>query len=634
MLLTLRTNGSSSDPAVIQVDHLQVSCRGHQSTVRVKHIRRELGLVCFFVGNMASFKTKNGDIVVAVDFGTTRTAVAYSIVGNADKVINVLPPGKAGSLVQGDHKTPTSLLMDGDRAMAFGYRAEEKFAESGYRQPDWRLFKTFKMELYKASTPDPDVQSMGNRGSLPLSRILMESLNYMKNITINHLKDTTVLMSGNPSDVSWVLTLPAIWSQYAKAMMRKAAFQAGLIPQENSDRLMLVLEPECAAIASQMWGLGTRFLIADCGGGTLDITSHEVVQPFPLKLKEIGLPSGGPFGAKEVDRKFFEFISSFLGADKYYQLEKDHATELFELSLTWEKKKVQFEFDPNEDEWTEIGLSSILDALDLTSANLMSMVERWNSANPTTTLGPMRKGKRKIALPLTLMKSFFMGSVKDILGTIAFAVEGMDNLKYVILAGGFGRCSLIKSGLMEALDHLSTVVIHAREPDLCIVKGAAMFGCAIEGPIISRKSKYTFGISTSEKFNPRSARHRKNRFQKYLEIDGMERLRKFSIHGRVGDDLSCHNHHRHNYYPLTEDHRFLSIHVLVTEKYNVFLHNEPGVHTLCRTVVDIGDMMDLPFKDRGICVQFSFGGPEVWCRVYDKENKKQLNNVKVDFQFF
>lgn len=127
------------------------------------------------------------------------------------------------------------------------------------------------------------------------------------------------------------------------------------------------------------------------------------------------------------------------------------------------------------------------------------------------------------------MPAFFIDTVNDIPDAITFAAEGMDNLKYVILADGFGRCSLIKSGLLEALVHLSTAALRAREPDLCIVKRAAMFGCAIGGPTTSRKSKCTFRISVSEDFNLHSPKHRRNSSQKILAKGRKETRYTYSV---------------------------------------------------------------------------------------------------------
>jgi molecular chaperone DnaK (HSP70) len=69
----------------------------------------------------------------------------------------------------------------------------------------------------------------------------------------------------------YVITVPAIWSDRAKALTRQAAARAG-IPKE---RLVLVTEPEAAALYCATAGdqvdlvKGDSFIICDAGGGTV-----------------------------------------------------------------------------------------------------------------------------------------------------------------------------------------------------------------------------------------------------------------------------------------------------------------------------------------------------------------------------
>jgi len=71
--------------------------------------------------------------------------------------------------------------------------------------------------------------------------------------------------------MSYILTVPAIWSDLAKDLTRQAACRAGF-PDDN---LVLISEPEAAALycatTCQEMDLidGDRFLVCDAGGGTV-----------------------------------------------------------------------------------------------------------------------------------------------------------------------------------------------------------------------------------------------------------------------------------------------------------------------------------------------------------------------------
>ena len=75
--------------------------------------------------------------------------------------------------------------------------------------------------------------------------------------------------------LSYVITVPAIWSDKAKELTRRAAGTAG-IPRRQ---LMLITEPEaaavfCATLCKEVdLQTGDRFLVCDAGGGTVVCSS-------------------------------------------------------------------------------------------------------------------------------------------------------------------------------------------------------------------------------------------------------------------------------------------------------------------------------------------------------------------------
>lgn len=81
-------------------------------------------------------------------------------------------------------------------------------------------------------------------------------------------------------------------------------------PLEN---LSLCLEPEAACLSVALnkmepWENETKLMVLDCGGGTIDITTHHVKSSSPLALEELHEPTGGPWGSTMVDAKFKDFI--------------------------------------------------------------------------------------------------------------------------------------------------------------------------------------------------------------------------------------------------------------------------------------------------------------------------------------
>lgn len=52
----------------------------------------------------------------------------------------------------------------------------------------------------------------------------------------------------------------------------------------------------------------TQIMVLDCGGGTIDITSHLVESSDPLQLSELAEPCGGAWGSSIVDARFKAFL--------------------------------------------------------------------------------------------------------------------------------------------------------------------------------------------------------------------------------------------------------------------------------------------------------------------------------------
>ena len=87
-------------------------------------------------------------VSVAIDFGTSNCAVAYSTESNRNEIV-VINEWRDGTITHG--KIPTSILFDGkQKFVAFGNEAFEKYQElvMEKEQEEYYYFEKFKMVLY------------------------------------------------------------------------------------------------------------------------------------------------------------------------------------------------------------------------------------------------------------------------------------------------------------------------------------------------------------------------------------------------------------------------------------------------------------------------------------------------------
>merc|ERR1712154_185935 len=81
-----------------------------------------------------------------------------------------------------------------------------------------------------------------NGKSYPSQKVFVEALKYLKTEAQKYFRKLKV---GKPKDseIQWILTVPAIWNDYAKNQMREWAISAGLVHRDIENQLKIVFEP-------------------------------------------------------------------------------------------------------------------------------------------------------------------------------------------------------------------------------------------------------------------------------------------------------------------------------------------------------------------------------------------------------
>ncbi|CAN0175452.1 unnamed protein product, partial [Ectocarpus sp. 12 AP-2014] len=359
-------------------------------------------------------------IVVALDFGTSRSVYAYTVEGEASGKILVRVPDTAAASPSSSVKTETAALLSrGGRGdlIAFGPAALEQFAHQDHDEDDPALFRWFKVDLCNSGHGHTSVESVmtkssSGRHTVPLLHVMKASLSYFKDDILRFLSSTRG-RDVDATEVTWVITVPAIYDDFAKNFMRQAAHGAGMINRVDSVRLRLCLEPEaaCLAVTTEDNPLtceaeGKHMMIIDCGGGTVDITAHKILSVDPLKLVEVAAPDGGVWGSTRVDKAFEEWLKMFLGS---WEKEIDEETFL-SIMVTWERKKVEFT-GQDASQSLRLDLSQLCNN-GLTRPDVEELRTRYNNSHST----PHNVAGKNfmVTLPATLVSSFFTPTLEKI----------------------------------------------------------------------------------------------------------------------------------------------------------------------------------------------------------------------------
>jgi hypothetical protein len=226
------------------------------------------------------------DLIIGIDFGTTFTGVAFFYSntdgdGDASRIaenVNVIKTWPSPSLHYAE-KTPTVIAYNTDPP-TWGGTVRPR------HEPQVRHFKLGLQPNvgghYLHPAPLNTSTILGylddenwTHPQLPRKKAVDFAADYLTCVH-RYLKDVflpsqfgSVFLQNQ--QISYVITVPAIWKDVAKARTREAALRAGI----PGHKLSFIPEPEAAALYCATLHKevdlndGDRFLVCDAGGGTV-----------------------------------------------------------------------------------------------------------------------------------------------------------------------------------------------------------------------------------------------------------------------------------------------------------------------------------------------------------------------------
>ncbi|PKC17262.1 actin-like ATPase domain-containing protein [Rhizophagus irregularis] len=411
-------------------------------------------------------------VVVGLDFGATYSGFAYLHVSGAESICtNDKWPGKSGVF-----KTNTVLQYDSKF---------ENVVEWGFPAISNRKNKVRPVELFKLY--------LGNLQE-NLKPRLPDKLGYKKAITdylceIGKLAKETIMKKWNGIDftenVLFVLTVPAEFSEKDKNIMRNCAHKAKLIKNKSSRKLEFTTEPEAAALYCmnklQEHGLsiGTTFMIVDCGGGTVDLTTRMLIEN--QRLSEITERIGDFCGSTFIDREFINFLREKLGTRAIDKLIENHYGQYQNMIQEFcEYAKYLFTGD-----------KGFLYELDIEDNPLSQYLSE-------ETKKIMRRNEWLICIKYNDIKKMFESIVDRIIRLIY--VQLSNNRKTcsaMFLVGGFSESKYLQKKIRDEFRHKVKIISVPSQPEAAIARGATIYGLSLKNSSRTEEmNNYVFAIHT------------------------------------------------------------------------------------------------------------------------------------------
>ncbi|EQB48470.1 hypothetical protein CGLO_12301 [Colletotrichum gloeosporioides Cg-14] len=440
-------------------------------------------------------------IVIGIDFGTTFSGVSWAFSGQPNEV-EVITNWEAELNFNSDtEKTPTTLLYSGMQGQAsWGYGIP---ADTANEPLKWfKLLLIDREDLPKSLRDSVQITTanklMDDANKAP-TEVISGYLRRLWNHSIECIGDSISKELVKMCKFHVVITLPAIWPDYAKARMKKAAKDAGILKHRPAGptHLSFISEPEAAALAT-MRDLGCRpnikvgdhFVVCDAGGGTVDLISYEVTELKPMVVREVVKGSGALCGGVFLDEGFVELLKTKLEAEAWNNMPAEDVKKM--LNGDWEHGiKQQFDGKPRN----------------------------WHVTLPASCRLPNseRRGMMRQALVLTagdllpVFESVSQRIVKLVSDQIGGVLAQSGKLpKYIILVGGFGRCRYLRSRIQSSFGgSVDLLQSQGNKPWTAICRGAVVQGLTrrnltpgLSVKVQSRIARASYGVGFNTRFDP------------------------------------------------------------------------------------------------------------------------------------
>ncbi|KAG9293840.1 hypothetical protein G9A89_019178 [Geosiphon pyriformis] len=541
-------------------------------------------------------------VVVAIDFGTTCSgrnaflevfnSFAYSHRINPDVMVHNSFPGQIAP------KTNTVLQYDSDwKVNAWGFAALAKEPSRRERRPiDHPPVELFKLHLADMSEEKKPKMPIGLNFRTAITDFLSEMQKLIKETLEKRWPSVTF------PQVRFVFTVPAEWAPGTKGILRDCILKANFLATKNATNLEFTSEPEAAAIfcmrvlKEHQLDVGASFMVCDCGGGTVDLTTRKLLAEN--QLGEITERTGDLCGSTYVDTEFILFLGRRLGIEAVKHFKEKHYGQYQYLIHKFFCQRVKFEFHDDSSTFRPIELD----------------IERFCPALKqciaTNVKEQMEEDEWIIELQFEDIKAMFDPVVDKIIRLIRNQINANreDKCSAIFVVGGFAESPYLITRLKTIFNLEVNVIAVPQNPITAVLRGAVYYG--LDKTVVeSRVLKYTYGIQIStvwkEGVDPNKRKTPEGRILKF------DRLVARGVTAPADKKFSG------IYYPVRADQRFINFKIFYTPKQNGYYCDDPEMKLVGEMTISLPNV-HLGLK-RAVEFGLTFNEEEIRATAWDKE---------------
>lgn len=363
---------------------------------------------------------------------------------------------------------------------------------------------------------------------------------------------------------------------------------------------------------------GDRYVVVDCGGGTVDLTVHQIRLPEG-HLKELYKASGGPYGSIGIDYEFEKLLCKIFGPDFIDQFKIKRPAAWVDLMIAFESRKRAAAPDRTNplninlpfsfiDYYKKFRGHSVEHALRKSNVDFV----KWSSQ------GMLRMNP-------DAMNALFKPTIDHIIQhlTDLFEKPEVSDIKFLFLVGGFAESPLLQQAVQNMLQGRSRIII-PHDVGLTILKGAVLFG--LDPSVIKvRRSPLTYGVGVLNRYV-----EGKHPPDKMLVKDGTRWCTDvFDTFITCDQSVALGETVKRSYTPAKPSQQVIVIHIYCSEKERVGFISEPGVRKCGTLRLDVTGTESTVVR-REIQTLMQFGDTEIRAMAVDVATSRTVK-ASIDF---
>jgi molecular chaperone DnaK (HSP70) len=418
-------------------------------------------------------------VVVSIDYGTAGSGFAYCRIQNPDDIIRYTKWG-------GDIpycKTISSILYDKKIPKYIGHEAMKDYVEN--HSTNYTIISNAKLRFIES--PTQRFKETESSPEMSPIEIVSDYLREMNKVIQSQFDKAGIKVS--KEEIRYVVSVPSNYEEHHKKSMKEAIFKAGITseisPVEND--CIIVHENEAAAVRCMKYMNeesycledGDYFIVVDAGGGTVDISSHQI-QNGKLHEKTRRNTS---LGSSNINDKFFEYLESLIGTVVIKAYKSENELKFFKMMQLWEKTKCN---------------TTELKEQNFVLTNHFSKFMQKNGIELPNEI--FDEDENALILSKEKMSEFFLPCIGDIENRISSHLNDLGHeVKFIFVVGGFSQSNILISILKSKFETKEMKLIVPPFPGDAVLVGNAMLGvdCSL---IRTRRSLFSYGISTNKPF--------------------------------------------------------------------------------------------------------------------------------------